>query len=86
MTEPKHETEPLKLLSMRFRLKPVDTIEASEKTSGKTPLEQPQLSFRHIGEQFSTKLLLLWTYMNEIGRVADATTFTNMASTASSRL
>ena len=44
------------------------------------PPVDKQASLRGIGDQFTTKLLLLWTYMKEIGQVAHATTFTNLTS------
>jgi hypothetical protein len=68
-----------RLVQMGFRLKPVDSATRPGDVNTNQPPDNPQGALWAIGEQFTTKLLLLWTYMNEIRRVADATAFTNMA-------
>jgi hypothetical protein len=80
MSETPQRNEKSNFLSMGFRLKPIDPDKEQETVADDNPQEAPQDCFRRIGDQFSTKLLLLWTYIREIGSVANATTFTNMAS------
>ena len=76
---PKSDMEKVKVINLGFRIKPIDSNETSKETENENSSESPQASFQYIGGQFTTKLLLLWTYMNEIGRVASDTRVTNMA-------
>src|SRR4029079_9726493 len=82
----KNAKDPVSLLRMRLLLGPPtsttdpfsDDSDTKEKAS---PARDPaHVTLRAIGEKFATRLQLLWSYQREIGAVASATSFTNMAS------
>lgn len=83
-----NKAEEYRVLAMGFRLSPVDGPAEADKdgaAEGKPAGESvgqgdpAPVSLGDLGDQFATRLQLLWTYVKEIGAAAQSTSFANMA-------